>query len=273
LKSPYGYAGPISNNKEYFQQSELFFLKYIRSKNNIVSEFVRYHYLFSKSNKFEIEIKNEFNRNIISLKLNRKWEDIFVNEFSSTARNLIRKSDKEGYVFNIDHEFNNYNEFIELYRSNMNYVNATEFYYFTDHFFNQLKNKLKNKLILANVSKNGIIYCSSLFFIDSGIITYYLSGRNTEVKNTATNYTILAYMIKWGIENNYMIFNLGGGRTTHENDNLFAFKSHFSKSVESYFTGKRIHLNSVYNELKLDYIQKNGEEKFSAIKNILQFYK
>ena len=47
LTSPYGYCGPYCNNIIFFKDAEKEFNEYIK-KENIVSEFVRYHFIYNK---------------------------------------------------------------------------------------------------------------------------------------------------------------------------------------------------------------------------------
>ena len=249
------------------------FFSYVRDQGDIIAEFIRYHYLYSVNNKFDIDIDNQINRNILILKLNKSWEDTFLEDFSGTARNLIRNTEKKGFQFIIDESFNCYKDFMNLYYRNMEYSSASSYYYFSESFFKKLKKNLKGKLMFTYLKKDGVIYCSSLFFLHSGIITYYLSGRNIDYPKIPSNHAILGGIVKWGIENRFRIINFGGGRTEDSKDTLLKFKSNFSKSVVPFYIGKRIHSPDIYDNIKKDYILKNGSEKYEKTKHLLQFYR
>lgn len=273
LLSPYGYAGPICNDKQFFKMAELSFLSYIKGQGDIITEFIRYHYLHTVNNKFDVDIDNQINRNILILKLDKSWGDTFLEDFSGTARNLIRSTEKKGFQFIIDEDFNFYEDFMNLYYRNMEYSSASSYYYFPKSFFEKLRKNLKGKLMLAHLKKDGLIYCSSLFFLHSGIITYYLSGRNIDYPKIPSNYAILGGIVKWGIENKFKLINFGGGRTKDSSDKLLKFKSNFSKSAVPFYIGKRIHSPEIYDRIKKDYILKNGSEKYENNKHLLQFYR
>lgn len=273
LIAPYGYAGPICNDNVFFSKAEQAFLAYIKEQGDIITEFVRYHYKYAENQKFEIDILNQKNRDIVLLDLQNPWETIFANMFSSTAKNLIRKMEKQEFSYELDYDFKDFDRFIELYYSNMNHAGATDFYYFSKEYFYDLKDRLGKDLMLAHVKKDGEIYCSSLFFLQSGIITYYLSGRDVAFSNIPSNYYILGMVIKWGTENGFKWINFGGGRTTAVDDSLFKFKSHFSKTNAVFYTGKRVHEKTVYAMLRADFIEKNGLDAYKNKQHILQFYR
>jgi FemAB family. len=273
LISPYGYAGPISNDRFFFNYAEKKFIEYTRKDENIVTEFVRYHYLYGERQKFSVEINNEKNRDIVTLNLQNPWDSLFKNDFSPTARNLVRKMENQGFNFEIDDKFQNIDDFIALYYGNMKHASAADFYYFPKDFFYKLKDNLPGKMILAHIKKDNEIYCSSLFFLHSGIVTYYLSGRDIQFSQIPSNYLILSSMVKWSEENGFKLFNFGGGRSTQVDDNLLKFKQHFSKNTTPYFTGKRVHNIALINEIREDFISRKGIEEFQRKRHLLQFYR
>ena len=51
ISSPYGYAGPVATSNEIQPEAEQLFVDYIRSKQNIATEFVRYHHIYNENKK------------------------------------------------------------------------------------------------------------------------------------------------------------------------------------------------------------------------------
>jgi hypothetical protein len=80
-------------------------------------------------------------------------------------------------------------------------------------------------------------------------------------------------MSLWATMNNVKTFNLGGGLSINPSDKLFKFKTNFSKNTMPFYIGKRVHLTEIYENIKKDWISKNGIEKYDEIRNILQFYR
>lgn len=271
LSSPYGYCGPYCTSDSFFKEAEIAFINYI--KNNCITEFVRYHYLYNEQQKFAQQIQNLQNRTVVTLNTTLDWDTIWTKEFSSTNRNLIRKMEKEEYDFVLTDKKEDLLGFTEMYYSTMKNAGASDFYYFDKELINRLYTDLGEKIFLVKVEKENVVYSYSLFFISGGIGTYYLSARNVEYsKVPATNYLLskAAEILK---EKGATILNFGGGLTNEQDDYLFKFKRNFSKETKEFFIGKRIHNNEIYNQIKENWIEKYGFEKFSAIKHILQFYR
>lgn len=271
LSSPYGYCGPYCTSDSIFHEAEIAFIDYI--KNNCVTEFVRYHYLYNEQQKFDQQIQNIQNRTVVTLNTTLDWDTIWTKEFSSTNRNLIRKLEKEEYDFVVTDKKEDLLGFTEMYYSTMKNAGASDFYYFDKELINRLYTDLGEKIFLVKVEKENVVYSYSLFFISGGIGTYYLSARNVEYsKVPATNY-LLAKAAEILKEKGAMILNFGGGLTNEQDDYLFKFKRNFSKETKEFFIGKRIHNNEIYNQITEDWIEKYGTEKYSTVKHILQFYR
>ena len=67
--------------------------------------------------------------------------------------------------------------------------------------------------------------------------------------------------------------NFGGGRTNNPNDALLHFKIKLTNNTLPFLIGKRIHINDIYQNIKDEYILKNGKDKYEQVKNYLQFYR
>ncbi|MGZ4055730.1 MAG: hypothetical protein ACXVPU_17300 [Bacteroidia bacterium] len=269
--SPYGYAGPYASDKHIMEEGEQLLINHFRSIN-VVSEFIRYHFLYNKELKFSSDISNLQNRKVLCLNLQQSWQFIWEKEFSTTNRNLSTKLHKEGYRFEIVEFSGHIDGFTEMYYSTMKNVNANDYYYFPKDFFIGLKNKLGDNLILARVVKDSVCYCYSLFFISGNIITYFLSARNIDFPKVPANNLLLSEIAKWSAEKGFSYLNLGGGLKNSTDDTLFKFKSNFTKSVYDYFIGKRIYKPEVYREITDEWIKLHGEKEFEKVKNILHFY-
>lgn len=271
ISSPYGYCGPFCTSELIFQEGEDAFITYI--KNNCVSEFVRYHYIYNDELKFTKQIQNLRNRLIVTLSLNQSWEEIWSKEYSSTNRNLIRKLEKEGYLYSVTRKKEDLDEFVEMYYLTMKNVNADSFYFFDNELLYELFEKLGEKIILSKVTKNEITYCYSLFFVTKNIATYYLSARNLEHSKTPATNFLLSKTIEFLMKQNISLLNFGGGITDDLNDMLLKFKSNFSKSKSNFCIGKRVFNQKKYQQISDEWITIQGKDNFEERKHILQFYR
>ncbi len=274
LSSPYGYAGPVSSSKTFGQIAETQFNVWIRERANIVTEFVRYHYLYNAETKFEVDCTNLLNRRVVLLPTHLSEDEIWTQQFSGTNRNLVRKLEKEGYEWSVKvFSKEDVPAFDSAYRANMVHTNATDFYFFDTAFYENLIEQLGDKLLLSKVEKDGITFASALFFVSGGIVTYYLSARNLDHPKVPGSNLLLSKMGMWAHENGKKWLNFGGGLSMKEDDFLFKFKKNFGQQIADFYIGKRIHQNFLYEELKSRHIAEHGAEAFESIRHILQFYR
>jgi lipid II:glycine glycyltransferase (peptidoglycan interpeptide bridge formation enzyme) len=162
---------------------------------------------------------------------------------------------------------------MEMYAATMTNSEADSFYYFSIDFYNQLIDNLGEQLICTKTMKDGIIYGIALFFHSDHILTYYLSARNLNYTKVPSTNFILSKMSSWATMNNVKTFNLGGGLSMNPDDRLFKFKTNFSKNTMPFYIGKRVHLKEIYENIKKEWIVKNGIEEFDKVRNVLQFYR
>jgi len=272
LVSPYGYAGPYCNDNSFFSKGENEFIKYVQTQN-VVTEFVRYHFIYNKEQKFSKNIKTELNRTLIVIDLSKTWEDIWMKEMSMNNRNYVRKMEKEGYIFEINHSSQIIEEFIKLYYQTMDYTNADKYYYFNKEYFYQLFRALKGKVKLARIIKDDITYSTVFFFIGGKILHLYLMGRNFGYPKVPATNLLYTRIAEWAKGQGVMLLNIGGGITNSENDPLFKFKKNFSKQTRLFYIGKRIHQKAIYQQIVDKFIAQYGKEKYKKVKHILQFYR
>jgi hypothetical protein len=271
ITSPYGYCGPYSTSASILKNGEDELIKYL--KNNCVTEFIRYHYLYNDKKKFKINVENSQNRSIVTLNLKLDLNTIWFEQFSSKNRNLIRKLENEKYSFTTTRNKEDLQCFIQMYFSTMKNVGANQFYFFKKSILENMFKLLENKICLVKVEKKNIVYGYAMFLLSGGIATYYLSARNINFpKIPATNY-LLYKSAKLFKEKGVELLNFGGGLSNETNDSLFKFKKNFSKETKEFYIGKRIHNFKVYNEVSKKWIYINGLEEYEKKSKMLQFYR
>ncbi len=272
IRSPYGYAGPYASNESFATRSELSFLKHAKDEG-FVTEFVRYHFQYNQTLLFQNNCQNILNRNVVILDLTKSPEVIWEDEFSKTNRNLVRKLEKLEFNWKTkDFEKQDISWFKKLYDETMQNANAEDFYLFPSSYYETLIDQLGSSIRICWVEKEDERYAASLFYVSGGIITYFLSGRNLNYPKISATNLLLSKLAMWGSENKYESLNFGGGLSLSAEDRLFKFKQNFSKSAMPFYIGKRIHNESAYAQLKTQYIEKFGVEKFDEVKHFLQFY-
>ncbi|OVE74956.1 hypothetical protein BVX95_00715 [archaeon D22] len=267
--SPYGYSGPIHKTipstdlqqlyNEFFTQST----KYCE-KNNIITEFTRFHPLL-KNHQF-YEEKNIDARNVtVSIDLTKDTDYILKN-MNKKTRNLIRKGEKSNLEVIHSTNESDVDEFISIYSKTMEKNSAKEEYFLEKQFFINTIKYLKNSVSLFAVKSQNKTIASALFMHYGKFIHYHFSGSLKEYLSLAPNNFLLFKIIEWAKSNNYKTFHLGGGYSSAD-DSLFRFKSGFSKDTNQFYTYSKTHNHEMYNilcELKNEY-EKIADEEITSI--------
>ena len=243
--TPYGYGGWLIEGDE---PQELFD-EYIRwvEKNNIISEFVRFHPMiknFDCSCEFyEVVRLGE----VVHMELSSP-EDIW-NNITSKNRNMIRKAIKNEIKIYNGRFPEIYEKFRVIYNGTMDRDNAEKYYYFAPEFYAALLYDLPHNSRVFWAEKDGQVIAASIIIGANGYLNYHLSGSIKEFSSLAPTNLLLYEAALWGCANGYKSFHLGGGVGSGE-DNLFKFKRAFYKGdLNRFYIGKRIYNREKYDEL------------------------
>lgn len=252
--TPYGYGGPLLLNYKEADLDNL--IKEFREnfqeycyKNNIVSEFVRFHPLFENHKGMQLYIDIENPRSTICMELISKdyiWENLFPS-----CKNQIRKAIKNGVTIEVGSIETDLEEFIKMYKSTMMKNNARKYYYFNEEFFRNTQRYLKDNLTIFKAVYKGETILSSLIMSYKDYAHYHLTGSKKEFLNLGVNNLILYEISLWAMNKGCKYFHLGGGYLGDE-DSLFKFKKGFSKSTKGhkdFYIGKKINLPKEYEKL------------------------
>ncbi len=272
LISPYGYAGPFCNDTSFFKVGESEFIEYIK-KENIVSEFVRYHFLYNKNLRFSNNILNEHNRTNVIIDLRKEWNEILMNEVAINNRNYLNKLEKDKFVFEICKDEKSIEEFRILYNQTMKNVKADKSFFFNSAYFKKLFKGLKKNVKLARIVKNKTTYAGVIFFISGDIVELFLNCRNLKHQKISSTSALYLNIAKWAQSKGVKYLNLGGGITKLPTDPLFKFKKKLSKTYLPFYIGKRIHNKIIYKKIIDQYIKYHGEKKYKNNLHKLQFYR
>jgi hypothetical protein len=272
IQGAYGYNGVISSSYEADFISFFFsaFNEYVFN-NNIVAEFVRFHPII-KNHIFSVNMDVIEDRETTVLDLTKDYDFIWNSCYSGINRNMIRKAIKNNISISISNLDSDYQLFFDIYLQTMKNIGVEKYYYFSEKYFMNIKRLLLNnhKLILAK--KNNEVICAMILMVRGKFAHYHLLGRKKEFSNTGVNNLILDEAIKIAIHENCAIFHFGGGATKAKNDTLLKFKSNFSKNRLTFYVGKKIHNLKIYNEIIMQWGEKNPEKK-ELYKNMILKYR
>ncbi len=267
LTSPYGYPGilleaPLSPdvlNKILYKFSD------DAAHENYITSFLRMNPL---SNPFiwrqnEL-IEQKYHGFTISVPLDAEPVALRGN-YISNHRQDIRKLKEQGFQFFID-DMRYYNDFLAIYEESMDRLDASDYYYFSEGYFDKIFDILQDKVHLAIVTdKTGEEVAAGGLFMDfNGIVQSHLSATKTTYMNQAPSKLMFDGVIEWAAESNHKWLHLGGGVNSRE-DSLYRFKKGFSPIKNQFTTLRIIHDQQRYNNLNYIALQENGKKEFDDL--------
>lgn len=253
IVTPYGYGGPViekcSGSKEKLLENYETKFKEYCTKNNIVSEFIRFHPIIGNAFDFQKMYNPIYMRKTLVTNL-KDYDDPVKSEFSKNCRKSIRQAINKGITYKIIEAPDDLNSLKNIYYETMNRNNATEYYYFADKYFEDLLKYYKNNMVLIEAIYEEKVIAVCLYFVYNKIIHVHLSGTLTEYLHLSPEYVLQYAITLWGKEKEYNLIHRGGGRSNSEDDSLYLFKKNFAKSeTRDFYISKKIWNEDVYNKL------------------------
>lgn len=247
IQGAYGYNGLVASTDDVAFIAEFWkgFDTYCQ-KNDIIAEFMRFHPLLNNQRLASPKMKTFFSRHTVALDLSLSLDEIWMQQFGSKNRNMIRKAEKEGVTIV---ESDDYETFRKLYDGTMTNLNAENYYFFPQSYYDEFKQTFKDNSVLCLALFEGKVIAGSMFMFSKDYAHYHLSARNREYSKYAANNLILWYGIQKAKEQGCKWFHFGGGTTGEESDSLLLFKQNFSKTKTEFWIGKRVHNPEVYDTI------------------------
>ncbi len=263
--SVYGYSGVLSNvqpndeNAVAFRSGFQEALHQALKQKNIVSLFTRLNPLIDTQWLLDGLIDVAPLGPTVAINLTQSLEDQ-EKAMNQRVRRDLRKAIKAGVTIEEDTSFARIDEFIAIYNETMRARNAQEFYFFPKQYYLHLKTMLGDDARLYFAELNGDVISTALFFTSGDIIQYHLSGTPSHQRKYSGLKLIFDAVRRWGTENGYACFHLGGG-VGAARDSLLDFKAGFSKTRYDFGIAKMIldpQLYSVLNRARQLYENRTG---------------
>lgn len=254
FETAYGYGGPLTNAASpSFITEALNEFRALAQEKKIVAGFIRFHPLLNNHSAFVDSADVFFIRKTVAMNLSLNEQNI-LGEIHTKHRNSIRKAIKSNLTYVLDEELRYLDSFKQMYKSTMDKIKADDFYYFSDEYYQRLKN-LKKNIFLGLVLLDKEIISGALFMSYGMYGHYHLSGSLEKYKYYNANNLLLHKTALLLRERNVKLFHLGGGNdnsqcgTISENDTLYKFKRRFTKNEYSFYAGRLILDPSRYSSL------------------------
>lgn len=246
LTTPYGYGGWLIEGDGSIDGLINEYKSWCKD-NSIISEVIRFHPILANQERVREYYDVMDLGKTIAIDLSNENE--IWNNFSSKNRNVIRKAIKNNVVIKKGMSKELLESFKGVYNQTMNRDNADEYYFFKQNFYDSIENDLKDNTDVYYAEYEGKIISSSIILKENSRLSYHLSGSLKEYGTLAASNLLLYEVSKWGTQNGYKTFHLGGGVGSKQ-DNLYSFKKAFYKGDGyQYSIGRMIFNEQLYNEL------------------------
>ncbi|GAA4282100.1 NeuD/PglB/VioB family sugar acetyltransferase [Gaetbulibacter aestuarii] len=254
VSSPYGFSGPLIN-KNATNYDLKYFWKLVDTwylENNVVTEFIR----------FNLNDNHKFYSGHLLPTLNNvcghlhAFETIWTN-FKQKVRNNYRKALKNNLSIEIFSEHISeevISSFYHIYIKTMVRNNASQNYFYSKSYFENLIKNTQNKVAVALIYHENNPISTELLIINDDIIFSFLGGTISEYFSMRPNDFLKIEVIKWAIENDLKYYALGGGRKN--GDSLYQYKKSFFPNDDDvmFYTGRKIINKKVYSQLMKTHI-------------------
>jgi hypothetical protein len=253
IQSPYGYGGPVATtiDNEFLHHAWNNYCEWC-SEQNLLVEFIRFHPVVSNQKYYLGEHCHDRNTVWIDLTI----EDILAS-YSVRTRTAIRKALKNDLIV----EWINGSDFLavfpDLYRQTMNALQADDFYYFSDRYFQELM-EIPNVRLAICRQEQEILACS-IFLVSDYSVEYHLSAASNQGKKLCATNLLLHEAALLGKALGCKVLHLGGGTDARDDNPLLFFKSGFSKKLSDFNIGYYIHQPDIYEQMKVEWRLQYGE--------------
>lgn len=250
IVSPYGYPGPLTSADTRFVTEAILQWRAAMRDRGAVSSFIRLHPLLETDHDALAAHGELVSRGrTVSIDLTLSPEEIW-SQTSQTHRNEISKARRAGLTATFDPRLANLPTFLAMYYETMDRAAASQYYYFPEQYFADLRDALGEALSLCLVrDAAGQVLCGGLFTECCGIVQYHLSATFTAALRQHPAKLMLDYVRGWAKERGHAVMHLGGGMGARE-DSLFSFKSRFSPRRHAFFTWQMRLLPDIYERLE-----------------------
>lgn len=269
--SPYGFSGPLINAKTSYNELQLFWREVDNwyQSNHVITEFVRFN-LNNNQKGYSGYLLGTLSNVIGKL---TTFDEIWDN-FKPKVRNNYRKAEKNNLRAEIVSGSigpKTISSFYDIYIKTMVRNNATQNYFYSKTYFENLVHNKQNKTVIAMIYAEDQPISTELLIINEDVMYSFLGGTLSDYFNLRPNDFLKIEMIKWGLKNKMNYYALGGGRT--EGDSLYQYKKAFFPKDEDvmFYTGRKV-INKAHYQNLMHTVTKDGALIENSIKDINVYF-
>lgn len=240
IETVYGYSGPVATttSPDFLAEAWQGFEGWC-SEQNVVCEFIRFSPLLCRERFASPQTEVSLNRETVEIRLEGGKEALWQG-YESAQRNRVRKAMRRGLACHDASLYEGLTTFRDLYESTMQRARATDFYFFPDGYYRDLRRTLSDRTKLFVVTDGHDPIAAGLFFTYGRTLHYHLGASREDALPLAPNNLLFHQVSLWGQQHGFERLHLGGGRSNAADDALLRFKKRFSPHVLSFHIGRRI---------------------------------
>ena len=240
IETVYGYSGPVATtaSPDFLAEAWQGFEGWCREQN-VVCEFIRFSPLLRSERFAAPQTEVSLDRETVEIRL-EGGEEALWQGYKLAQRNRVRKAIRRGLACHETSLDEGLATFRDLYESTMQRAGASDFYFFPDSYYRDLRRTLSDdtKLFVVKYGRDPI--AAGLFFAYGRTLHYHLGASREDALPLAPNNLMFHQVALWGQQHGFERLHLGGGRSNAPDDALLRFKKRFSPHVLTFHIGKRI---------------------------------
>ena len=207
--TPYGYSGAfywgdgVQYKNTFWEQYRLWC-----QENKIISTLMRLSLFEGRVLTPIGRIESPYGNIVRSLQLEEEelWYD-----YKHAVRKNIKRAINSGLQIEVDLSGEKLEDFLRIYYSTMDRVDAKSQYYYSVDYFKSIIKKLPKNYVFFHVLYEEKVISTELVLLSHNDIYSFLGGTESEYRNMRPNNFLKHEIIKWGRENGKCNFVLGGG--------------------------------------------------------------
>ena len=200
-----------------------------------------------KNYSFDKSFNITYNSKTVYMELEN--EEQIWSSLKSTCRNRIRKAQNSGIKIKNGFSSAMFEDFKKIYKETMDRDTAEEYYYFSDVFFEDIKENLKHNATLVIAYLDNVAIDAVLIIYNGKNAHYHLGGTLNDYMNLGAHNYVLYEAALLSLRKGFKKFHLGGGYGGDDSP-LLRFKRTFNKNGDlDFYIGKKIYNIDKYNEL------------------------
>lgn len=274
IQGAYGYNGVVSSTYDSVFVEEFYkeFHKYC-ILNNIIAEFTRSNPLVRNNTFSEKNLELSYNRQIVVVDLEGCSTLNYLQQlYTKQGRKDVRKAYRHNFTIRVAKSEDDYLIFYRIYKERMKEIGSDSYYHFNLNFFKNICSFIDSNQRLFIVSdEKGRVAGGMIYFFIGDYAHNFLSASKRDFFNYNINDLLQDVVIKDAIKMGVKTINLGGGNSSHIDDNLLSFKKKFSKNTLDFYIARKVYNPEIYKKVVVQWEEKHPDKVEKYRNHLLKY--